>query len=86
MLGYSSNTNYVGTLMVPNVSYPFPNVIQPTGSSLGALTGLGQSLSYVDPNYQLYSFWNFSAGIQRQLTSRSALESEDTLSSETQSS
>lgn len=79
MLGYSANTPYIGTYdggktPLVNLSYPFPKVIQPTGNSLGALTGLGQGISFISPDYQLYSFWNFSTGIQRQLTSRATME------------
>ena len=79
MLGYSANTPYVGTLdggktPLVNLSYPFPTVIQPTGNSLGPLTGLGQGISFVSPSFQLYNYWSFSAGIQRQLSTRSTME------------
>ena len=91
-LGFSSNTNYVGTLdggktpLVNSINNPFPSVIQPTGSSLGALTGLGQgigslatggldnSASYVGKGYKIYNVWNFSLGIEQQITANDSVE------------
>ncbi len=53
--GYSSTTSFVGSLdgITPfnYLSNPFPNgLVKPTGSSLGAATYLGQSISVWDPN------------------------------------
>jgi hypothetical protein len=78
-LGWKGVTNYTGTLdggMTPrmNLANPFPTIIQPTGSSLGMLTGLGMGLSYSNPHYQVPNVWQFSFGVQRQLDKNSTLE------------
>jgi hypothetical protein len=45
---------------------PFPNVIQPTGSSLGYLTGLGQGLFFLNPAFKIPKTYTYSIGIQQQ--------------------
>jgi hypothetical protein len=71
-LGWSSSTNYQASLdnwqtPINNVSNPYPTVIQPAGAASGPLTGLGQNLSYSNPNYEMPNFWTYSAGVQRQI-------------------
>lgn len=77
-LGYSSSTSYEETDpnyasdVYPNLSNPISNpydsVVQPTGSSLGMKEDLGQGPWFLNSNYKIPSFWNFSAGIERQLS------------------
>lgn len=50
------------------------SVLQPTGSSLGLGTNLGQSTNYLNPSYKVPSFWSYSLGFQRQLTKNSSLQ------------
>jgi hypothetical protein len=54
--GYSASTSYVATTdnihPANNLSSPFPTgVVQPTGSSSGLATSLGQSLTFNDPSH-----------------------------------
>jgi hypothetical protein len=80
--GYASSTPYIGTTdngFIPNnlVSNPFPNGInQPTGSSLGASTLLGDGLGQIwlkGPHPTPYSIqWSF--GLQYQLAPHSVIE------------
>ena len=53
---------------------PFPTVIQPTGSSLGAETGLGQGLFYLNPQFATPRTYQYSGGIQQQFGKDSQLE------------
>jgi len=74
--GYSSSTTYQANdpthpgSTYPNaanqINNPYTTVVQPTGSSLGMLEQLGQGPWFLNPKYQLPSFWNYSLGIQRQ--------------------
>jgi hypothetical protein len=78
-LGYSASTNYVGSLdgnrtPLDNLDNPWPTVIQPTGNSLGSLEALGQGFSYIPKGYKIYNVWNFSFGVQRELSSKDTLE------------
>jgi hypothetical protein len=50
------------------ISNPYDSVVQPTGSSLGMKEDLGQGPWFLNSNYKIPSFWNFSAGIERQLS------------------
>lgn len=78
--GFSSSTNWVtslnGGLNPANLlSNPFPQgLVPPTGNSLGAATGLGQSVTVWDahPKTPLSYQWNF--GIQQQLPSAILVE------------
>jgi hypothetical protein len=79
--GFSTSTNInnsdnSGRTLNPNLlSNPFPNgVNQPTGSSLGAATFVGQNPSWFDPNFVLPKVWSFSFGFQRQITQNSSVE------------
>ncbi len=78
--GFSQTTDVVSTLnsyLTPNVtlSNPFPNGIQrPSGSSLGAGTNLGKSITVYNPNpLNPYSL-RWSLGFQRQLGKDMVLE------------
>jgi len=79
-LGYSATTSYTGSTnsagqVVPTLTNPFPNgLIQPTGNSLGAAAGLGQSFSLVDPNAKSTRVQQYSFDIQRELPMGIALE------------
>jgi hypothetical protein len=49
------------------IDNPFPNgLIEPTGSSLGLETGLGQSQWFINPNYKTPRYENYSLGFERQ--------------------
>jgi Carboxypeptidase regulatory-like domain len=53
---------------------PFPTIIQPTGSSLGAETGLGQGLFYLNPAFAVPRTYQYSGGIQQQFAKHDMLE------------
>lgn len=53
---------------------PFPQVIQPTGASLGYLTGLGQSLFYLNPAFKIPRTYTYSIGIQQQFSADDVVE------------
>jgi hypothetical protein len=88
--GFSTTTNYVnspnggltpinyvpgtGCCSGGNLSNPFPSITQPTGSSLGLLTNLGNSQSYINPNFQIPNVWSFSLGFEQQLSRNDTLE------------
>jgi hypothetical protein len=83
--GFSSSTAYVNSpnggltpINAPNflgnLSDPFPSITQPTGSSLGLLTGIGNGASYLNPNFQIPNVWQFSLGIEQQFTRNDTLE------------
>jgi hypothetical protein len=70
-LGYSSNSPLVasnngGETPIANVlSNPYPSgLVQPTGSSLGTLTGIGQTLTTYNRNYKIPDANEFSLGFQ----------------------
>ncbi len=77
--GFSSSTSYVNSLNggltpIDNVSDPFPSVVQPTGASLGLLTGLGSGPSYLNPYFHDPNVWQFSFGIEQQFTRNDTME------------
>src|SRR5262249_34997979 len=50
------------------LSNPFPTVLQPPGSSLGALTFLGRNdVGFSNPNFTVPYVYQFSVGLQREL-------------------
>lgn len=53
---------------------PFPTVIQPTGSSLGYLTGLGQGQFYLNPSFRTPRTYQYSVGIQKQFFKDDVIE------------
>jgi hypothetical protein len=71
--GFSQSTPYVATndagrTSASVVSNPFPSgVLQPSGSSLGLATLLGQGPNFADPTGRLGYVQSFSFGVQRQL-------------------
>jgi hypothetical protein len=57
------------------LSNPFPGgILTPNGSSLGLLTNVGSSVSFISPDRLVPYFHNFSVGFQRELPLRSVLE------------
>lgn len=72
-LGYSQQTDYVGSFnggQTPagSLSNPFPNGLsQPVGNSLGALAGIGQSISFMNPNAGSTSVHQIAVDVQRQM-------------------
>ena len=73
-LGFSSNTPLVtsndgGRTPISNVlTNPYPGgLIQPTGSTLGTLTGIGQTLTTYNRNFKIPSSNEFSLGFQYRL-------------------
>lgn len=77
--GFSGNTSYVGSpdggkTPINNLSNPFPAVTQPVGSSLGLLTNLGNSQSYINPHFMVPNVWQFSLGYQLQFTDHDLME------------
>ncbi len=69
--GFSTSTSYVsstnGNLTPSNsLSNPYPAIINPSGSSLGLSTLLGQGFTFSNPNRTIPKVWNYSFGIQHQ--------------------
>ncbi len=79
-LGYTATTSYTGSTnaagaVVPTLANPFPSgLIPPSGNSLGAAAGLGQSFSLVDPKAKSPQIQQYSFDIQRELPGNVALE------------
>ena len=81
--GYSASTsylandpNYPGSVrpnLANQINNPYSSVVQPTGSSLGMLEQLGQGPWFLNPNYKLPSFWNYSMGFERQFLSKDVI-------------
>jgi trimeric autotransporter adhesin len=72
-LGYSQPTDYVGSFdggQTPagSLSNPFPNGLsKPVGNSLGALSGIGQALSFMNPNAGSTAVHQIAFDWQRQM-------------------
>jgi trimeric autotransporter adhesin len=69
-VGYSATTLVPQPTGVPTVtmSNPFPNgLVQPSGNSLGLLTGTGGDIFFVDPNKGAPRVQQFSVDLQREL-------------------
>src|SRR5439155_6007892 len=76
-VGYAQSTLVPQTAPVPSVTLtnPFPNgLVQPLGNSLGALTGVGTNISYVDQNGTAPRVHQFSADLQRELPGSMAIK------------
>lgn len=80
-IGFSSTTSLVtstdgGRTTIPNVlSNPFPNgIVQPYGSSQGALTSIGQAFTQYNQWYKMPRVHQFSAGFQFQVAKKSVLD------------
>ena len=78
--GFSRSTNLIsstdgGRTPTYALSNPFPTGIQePTGSSLGAMTFLGQGLTFSNPDFVVPNVHQFSAGVLRELPWHMSLE------------
>jgi hypothetical protein len=75
-VGYTQNTVSPQTLPIPTVTLdnPFPNgVVQPSGNSKGALSGVGTTISYVDQNRKAPRVQQYSVDIQFQLPDNMAI-------------
>jgi hypothetical protein len=71
-VGYTQNTVLVqsapGTAPTTSISNPFPTgLVQPLGNSLGALSGVGTNISYVDQNSSAPRVQQYSVDLQREL-------------------
>jgi hypothetical protein len=69
-VGFTNNTLVQQTAATPTVTLtnPFPNgVQQPSGSSLGALSGLNTNISFVDNNRSAPRVQQWSADLQHEL-------------------
>lgn len=78
--GFTASTSYIssstlGTTVNGNLlNNPFPTITQPLGSSRGLESSLGDSFSFVNPNYRVPAVLNYSLGIERQITSHATLD------------
>jgi hypothetical protein len=77
--GYSVTTPWVsssdGIHPLDRLSNPFPaGMLKPTGNSLGMLTLLGQSISFIDPSDPTPRFYSWQASMQRAIPSRAVAE------------
>jgi hypothetical protein len=75
-VGYSQNTTSPQTAGIPTVTMenPFPTgILQPTGNSLGTLSGVGSNISYVDQNSTAPRVQQFSADLQHELTANQSI-------------
>ena len=78
--GYSATTSYIASTngnLTPSgiLSNPFPSgITQPTGNTLGALEGIGQSISLISPTGHSPEVQQYSVDIQRELPFGIALE------------
>jgi hypothetical protein len=69
-IGYSSTTNMNQAVGVPTttIDNPFPTgLVQPSGNSLGLLTGTGSDVFFVDPNKGASKAQQYSVDYQREL-------------------
>jgi len=78
-LGFSAYTPFDATedggkTAKNTLTNPFPYVIQPTGSSLGALTGLGQGPWFINPKYKTPGIWQYALGLERQFLKSDTVE------------
>lgn len=77
--GYSLTTQIVpsndgGVTFAASLANPFPNgFLQPTGSSLGALTSVGNGVSFFNPNAAAPRLRKYELDIQRELPGRFVL-------------
>src|SRR5262249_51731925 len=69
-VGFTQNTVVPQSSPIPTVTLdnPFPNgVVRPSGSSRGALSGVGTTISFVDQNRKAPRVQQYSVDIQREL-------------------
>ena len=78
--GYTATSTYVASnngnaTPAGSLTNPFPaGLARPTGSTLGDLTGIGQSLSIIDPNARSPRVQQYSIDVQRELPFGIAME------------
>jgi hypothetical protein len=78
--GFSATTSYVASTnnnFTPanSQSNPYPSgVVQPTGSSLGVNTFLGQNISFVDPRKAMPELYQYTGSVETQLPGQMTLE------------
>jgi hypothetical protein len=78
--GFTATTSYIASndgnaTPATYVNNPFPaGLAKPTGATLGDLTGIGQSLSIIDPNARSPRVQQYSIDIQRELPFGVAVE------------
>jgi len=78
-IGFTSSTSYVssadnGVTPMANLANPFATLTPAPGASLGLNAGIGTSVSFVNPNGHLPTYWHFNLTIQRQLSSKDSLD------------
>src|SRR5262249_40580354 len=72
-LGYSQTTDYIGSndggvTPANSLSNPFPGgLLKPVGNSLGLLTGIGQTITFIDQHSGSTMVQQFSFDVQREL-------------------
>jgi hypothetical protein len=76
--GFSTSTSYTTSLdggLTPytattgqGLSNPYQAINQPTRSSLGYLTNLGNGFNFYNPKYHIPSFWNYSMTLEAAIT------------------
>lgn len=79
--GYNESTSYVATLGDPfipcpacSLTNPFANGLrQPSGNSLGRLTGVGGSVDFVDPDARMGHMHRYSIDLRRELPNQIAV-------------
>jgi Carboxypeptidase regulatory-like domain/TonB dependent receptor len=78
--GYSANTSMIttndsGLTPANGLSSPFATgIIQPTGSSAGLSTALGQGYTFADPNRTIPKVYNYSVALQHQFRGNTLVE------------
>jgi hypothetical protein len=78
--GYTATSTYVASndgnaTPANSLTNPFPaGLARPTGSTLGDLTGIGQSLTIIDPNARSPRVQQYSLDVQRELPFGIAME------------
>lgn len=78
--GYTQQTSYIfsndgGVTPAASLANPFPNGIQkPVGNTLGGLTGIGSSISFLDQNRGTGIVHQFSFDVQRELPGNIAVQ------------
>jgi hypothetical protein len=78
--GFTATTSYIASndgnaTPATYINNPFPQgLAKPTGATLGDLTGIGQSLSIIDPNARSPRVQQYSIDIQRELPFGVAVE------------
>src|SRR6185503_18936602 len=74
--GYSQTTTLTQNNNIPitTIDNPFPNgLLQPSGNSLGLLSGASSGVSFFDPNGSAPRIQQYSADLQRELRGNMSL-------------